>query len=364
MNFLTFMWAIVSWSFHGAAVKRANPGDEWSGADLSGVARGGLLNEDVMQQIWDISNIPLPFTDRCGADSIGNALTTWTQDRLADPDLTNAEIDGVDNVKNNAKGGKRVGNHCQISTKAVSVTTRARASDSIGRSDELSYQVSERQKELRRDREAICLNNQASVADNGDTVAGKLGGLPSWIETNISTAGTAGGYDTGTGLTVAHIPGVAAALSETTLRDLIQNIYEQGGNGALVGMSTPACIRKISEYMFTSTARVATLQSDQGKSGEKATALGAVNYFVTDFGTLELTPNRLQQEVAADTAELHLLDFSLLRIATLSGYKTEPLAKTGLADQRQMSVDGTLKVLNEEGLGGYYDIDTSAAMVA
>jgi len=39
-------------------------------------------------------------------------------------------------------------------------------------------------------------------------------------------------------------------------------------------------IRKFSEYLFTSSARVATLMSDQGKSAEQATALGSVNVFV------------------------------------------------------------------------------------
>ena len=114
----------------------ANPADEWSGADLSGVARDGLINEEVMQAIWDISNIPLPFSDRCGTMSVGNSYHSWTQDRLAVPDVDNAAIDGVDSAGNDAIGGKRVGNHCQISTKRVSVTTRARNSNTIGRADE------------------------------------------------------------------------------------------------------------------------------------------------------------------------------------------------------------------------------------
>lgn len=344
----------------------ANPADEWSGADLSSVQRGGLINEDVMQSIWDISNVPLPFHDRIGNDAIGNAYASWTQDKLPEPDTDNAVIDGQDNTKNDASGGSRVGNHSQISTKGVSVTTRAQGSDTIGRSNELAYQVSRRQIALRRDREAIVLLNQASIADNGDTVAGKLGGLPSWIVTNFASAGgdaVAGGYSLATGYTVAYTPGTAAALSETLIRDVVQDVYEAGGE-SMVLMSTPNAIRRISEYMFTDTARVATLQADQGKSSDAATALGTVNYFVTDFGSLELVPNRLQQEVAPGVAEVHILDMGLLRTGTLTGYKVEPLAKTGLADKRQMSVDGTLKVLNEEGLGMIADCNTALPMVA
>ena len=30
--------------------------------DLKSIAKGGVINEDVMQKIFDISKIPLPFT--------------------------------------------------------------------------------------------------------------------------------------------------------------------------------------------------------------------------------------------------------------------------------------------------------------
>ncbi len=319
-----------------------------------------------MQQIWDISNVPLPFSDRCGMDTIGNAYASWTQDELSEPDVTNAVVDGAENTKSDAKGGTRVGNQSQISTKAVSVSTRARNSNVIGRSDELAYQVSRRQIDLRRDREAIYLYNQGSVADDGDTVAGKLGGYPAWCVTNFNggAGSTLGGYNPATGLVEPYIAGTPRAMQETGLRNLIQDIYEQGGEAGVL-MSTPSAIRVISEYMFTDTARVATLQSDQGKSREAAAALGTVNYFVADFGSVELVPNRIQADAngVENIAEVNIIDFSLVRLGMLAGYRVEPLAKVGLADSRQMSVDGTLKMLNEKGCGTFFDVDTTAAMV-
>ncbi len=343
----------------------ANPADEWSGFDLGNVARDGLINEEVMDSIWDISNVPLPFSDRCGTMSVGNSYHSWTQDRLNDPDVTNAVVDGADQTQNDAKGGKRVGNQCQISTKRVSITTRARNSNTIGRADELAYQISRRQIDLRRDREAILLLNQASVADDNNTTPGRLGGLGSWYESSAYGGATfaAGGYNTATGLTEKYTAGTPAAISETQIRDAVQNVYELGGEVNVL-MSTPAAIRRISEYMFTDAARVATLQSDQQKSRDPAAALGTVNMFITDFGSLELVPNRLQQEVAANTAELHLLDMQYLRCSFLHGYKVEPLAKTGLADKRMMSVDGSLAVLNEEAIALIADRDTGTPMVA
>lgn len=340
--------------------------DYLSSADLKAVATGGVIREDVMNKIWDISKIPLPFTDMIGTGSHSNERADWVKNKLGAVDPTNALIDGQDITSwNNAAPGPRVGNHSQISAKAVSVTERAQGSATIG-GNALSEQLMMRQQELKRDIEAIMLGLQASVADNGNNVAGKSGGLGSWIETNVSlgATGVAGGYDTATGLTVATAPGTKRAGSEEILRDLLQGVYEQGGNPTDL-MSVPAVIRGLSEYMFTATARVATLMSDTGQAKTASVAKGAVNVFVSDFGiTVNMQANRLQQVESAGQATLYILDPSLIELSWLNGIRVEPLAKTGLADKRQMVGDWTLKVFNEEGLGAYFAVDTAAAWVA
>ena len=61
--------------------------------------------------------------------------------------------------------------------------------------------------QIRRDVEAMALNNQASVAGT-DAVAGVTGGLPTWLETTVmngdGSAATAGGHNMTTGLTVKY----------------------------------------------------------------------------------------------------------------------------------------------------------------
>ena len=334
-------------------------------ADLAAVDFNGLINEDVMQQIWDISFIPLPFSDRVSNDSTENAYTEWTQDKLQDPDLTNAFVDGQDTIsEQDTNTGLRVGNQHQISIKVVKVSTRARDSDTIGRSDELAYQIMMRQRELRRDVEAISLENQASVADDGDSVAGLVGTFGAWLETN--TFRGAGGADGGfsAGVVDAPTPGTARAGTETLIRDMAQSIWEQGGNPTAL-MSTPSAIRGLSEFMFTSSARIATLQrNEQGMTA--GVAIGSVNVFLTDFGvTLEMIPNRLQQThvdaVATQVVDVYGMDFEFVRHGTLSGPMTEELQKSGLADNRQMEWDWTLKMLNEAAQGTVADVDPTLA---
>lgn len=334
-------------------------------ADLKGIPFGGLIREDVMDKIWDISRIPLPFTDMVGKSSAKQEYKEWTTDELAAPDVTNAVVDGSDASGNNTKLGQRVGNHHQISDKVVRVSYRADASDTIGRTKELSFQLMRRQQELRRDVEAIALLNQASVADNGDAIAGKAGGLPSWLETN-TVNGTAGGFNNSTGLTEAYTYDAAAVgLTEKNVRDVVESIYQEGGDPTKL-MTVPKIVRLFSEYLFTSSARVASLMSDQGKSREKATALGSVNVFVTDFGTLTMVPNRLQQTYSATTtaADVFILDPEYLSLCYLKGYRTDTLAKTGLAENRQMSVDWSLIVNTEKAHGIIANVDTSTAVTA
>ncbi len=341
-------------------------------ADLKGVLVGGLIREDVMNKIWDISRIPLPFTDMIGTGSAKNEYKEWTTDELAAPDVTNAVIDGSDATGNNTAVGARVGNHHQISDKVVRVSYRADASDTIGRAKELSYQLMRRQQELRRDVEAISLENQASVADTG-TVAGKVGGFPSWIVTNYTprTGAAVGGFDNGGGgttVTTAFTEADAeAALTESEVRDMVELVYNEGGNVTKM-MTIPGLVRKFSEYLFTSSARVATLMSDQGKSRDKAAALGSVNVFVTDFGTLDMVPNRLQQkqqtQATDDSCIVFYIDPEYVSLCYLKGYRTDTLAKTGLAENRQMSVDWTLIVNTEKAHAMSTDIDFTAAVTA
>lgn len=345
-------------------------------ASLKGIDFNGLIREDVMNKIWDISKIPLPFTDSISSDTAKQSYTEWPLDKLQAQNLSNAFSESADDFSaiDDTAAGERVGNHCQISAKHVPVSERAQNSDTIGRSNELAYQVMRRQQELRRDIEGIMLSPQASLADTG-TVAGTVGGFPSWLVGDANTgvdddgetyfAGT-GGSSTGfaTGIVAAPTSGTIRALTETMVRDAVEACYNKGGNPTKL-MSTPSVIRKLSEYMFTSSARIGTITSDQGKSESKATALGAVNVFVSDFGTLTFVPNRLQPLYnTATAAHVFVYDPEYVRQAFLDGYQTETLAKTGLMDKRLMSVDWSLKVLNPEAHAVIADIDPTAAVTA
>jgi len=324
---------------------------------------GGLISEDVMNKIWDISNIPLPFTSLLSKGTHTNRRTEWTEDELRDPVSNNAVVDGADISQNDSKLGTRLGNYTQISVKEVQVSQSAEASNSIGNQAKMSYQVAQRQKELRRDVEVQMMSHQASVAGDGNTIAGISAGIGAQLKTNVSlgATGTIGGFNTTTGLFVAPTPGTKRALSETLIRDILQMVYVEGGNTSQM-MARPQVIRKLSEYLFTSAARVATMTND---SPSEKTAYGSVNVFVTDFGqTIKLVDNRLQLADSAGVSTAYFLDPMHLEQSFLSGYKAVPLAKTGLSEKKLMSVEYSFKVLNEKSQGAIMAIDETADVVA
>jgi hypothetical protein len=332
---------------------------------LKAAPKDGLVPESVMNQIWDISKIPLPFTDMIGSGTHENEYTSWPKDKLADPSVTNRVLDGADAGSDNNSLPTRVGNHSSISVKVVTASTRAREGGTIGMGDALAYQTMQRQRELRRDVEAMSLQNIASVQDNG-TNAGVAAGLDAWLVDNTSNGATGsnGGFNTTTGIVAVAAPGTKRAPSEKILRDLLQDVWEGGGNPTVL-MGRPPVIRGLSTHMFTTSAQVATLTSDVREKQGAAVATGAVSVFVTDFGVIcEMVANRLQPTTDTATSTLFAIDPEYAALSYLSGYRVDELAKSGLSDKKLMSVDWTLKVYNEEAHAAYRAIDEALAWVA
>lgn len=343
--------------------------DYWDSQDLKAVAAGGLVREDVMDKIFDISSIPLPFTELVGEDSHDNPYCEWTQDSLAAPNVSNAVVSGADAGSGNTSNGKRVGNHSQTSVKYVYVTERTQNINVVGRSNELAYGLMQRQKELRRDVEAMALLNNASVQDDNNTTAGEAGGFDSWIETNIdaSEVGAAvGGFNTSTKIVDAHTNATTAvAGTEARLSALIETTFENNGMPTVL-MSTPACIKRLATRLFSSSKVATPTANVSGTQPAPQASQGFINVMITDFGfTMELVPNRLQQDYNSNTAaSLFGIDPSMVSLSYLHRYKAEPIAKLGLSHRYQISVDWTVKVHEEKAHFNYRDIDEDAAWTA
>ena len=353
--------------------------------NLAGVAVGGQIREEIMNRIYDVSPVDLPFTDAVGRMDSKAHYKEWLREALEAANKDNARIDGSSSAGiNDSVTGERLGNFHQIMTKTVRLSDRARTVDGIESSDELIRQLMKRQKALRRDCEAALTSRNVAIAGDGTATASKMAGVGAWIGTGQSNtnsargatgadpilSGNPGGYPT-----TAATVGTKRAVTETIVKSMMRAAYDKGGDPRIM-MSVPAAIEVVSDYLLTPNAKIATVQSyvDQGQrtslstgnglSGGGVTAQGSVNIFVTNFGTLELCPNRFQPDTASGAADIYLIDPDYWEVSYLQGYETRELARDGLGENREICVDVTLCSMAEEASAVVADVDYALAMTA
>lgn len=347
----------------------------------------GALDQTMLSQVWDVSKIPLPFQDQIGTGSASSSVHEWIKDKLRTP-AANAWAEGASTPDSGTASGvtdigdsanvtnvERLRNICQIS--AANVTTTFRSQAVAGNQvKSLAYQVMQRMREIRQDQELTLLSNTASVLAASEAAACYLGGYLSWVEDKTSptqnlfivTTGptsTQGGYDTSTGLTVAATIGTtAAAISETNIRDAVEAIY-MGGAQATTLMCRPAVKRLISQYFYSSTAKIASMVTDVGQGQDAGdVARGAVSVIVTDFGVVQLIANRLMGAHPTAGSPVYIYDPSSLSVDYLTPMRTTDAEKNGLTESRTMYCDYTLKVGNDQCVAAITNVSETAAVIA
>jgi hypothetical protein len=315
------------------------------------------VREDLSDVITNIDPTETPFISYiAGKGKAANTYFEWLIDDLGAVDGSNALVDGADAGTDDSAAADRVGNYAQISGKVARVSGRAQNVNKAGRSDELKYQIAKLGKALKRDMETIATGNQASLAGTS-SVASTTGSLRAWIATNddLGATGASGGFSAG--IVAAATDGTARALSEATLLGIVKDCYVAGGNPSIF-MVSPTVKQLMSQYMFGSSARIATPYKDAvGK--QMMTAIGAVDVYVSDFGEIKIIPNRFQRD-----RDVFVLDKEMWEIKYLRPFHTNKLSKTGDAENRQLLVDWGVCSKNEAASGCVADVDHTTAMVA
>lgn len=349
--------------------------------DRTGI--GNKAREDLSDIIHNISPTDTPFISRIDRTSADSDAHEWPTDALAAARSDNKHVDGDDFSAEGdtlqagsgfdgvaISAGSRIGNHCQIARKDIVVSRRADKVRKAGRKDELAYQIAKAGRELKRDIESSLLANNNAVQGT-TSVAGQTASYLNWIRANSSRhntlAGTDGadpaalssGFPTGTAATDAS---VLRALSETDFLDVLGSCYIAGGD-IDCAMFHPLVKQKWSQYMFSpdtaNSGRIAVVQSEQGKSPRSgATALGAVDVYVSDFGVISIVPNRFQR-----SRDIPIFETAMWAVAYLDDIQQFEVAKTGDNRKRVLLADYCLEARNPDGCGIVADIDSSLAMV-
>jgi hypothetical protein len=299
--------------------------------------------EDLSNVIYNISPTDTPFMNSVGKNSATAVLHEWQTDSLAAVNLANAVIEGADAGSATLAPTVRVGNRTQISNKVVKISGTLEQVNKAGRRSEKAYQLAKASAELKRDMEGILLSNQVAAAGDGSTTARTLGGLQTWLNSNYNGTGTAGNLGT-----TARVTGTDRAFTQTLLNDTIQSTYTNGGAPTIL-LVTPA--QKVVASTF---AGIATRFRDVPAS-QQAQIVAAADVFVSDFGIIQIVPDRFIPNADNDDTAF-LLDPEMAAVSYLRPFQTLELAKTGDSENTQLLVEYTLEVKNQAAHGIITDL--------
>jgi len=301
--------------------------------------------EDLSDVIYDISPTDTPIMSTIGKTKATSVTHEWQTDSLAAATTANALVEGASASEGTITPTTRLANLTQIVGKTVMVSGTLLASDLAGRKSEMAYQLAKASAEIKRDIETIITANQGQTAGSSGSSARKMGSLLSYIKTNTSKNGTSvTGVDPTTLGVSTRTDGSTRAFTETILKDVIAKVFASGGTPSALFVS-PAQKQVVSAFTGLAAQRYQVPTSGQ------ATILAGADLYQSDFGVLQIVPNRFMR-----TRDALILDPEYAALAYLRPFQTNDIAKVGDADKKQILAELTLEVRNEAAHGGAFDL--------
>jgi hypothetical protein len=305
------------------------------------------IREDLSNIITNIAPEETPYMSNIGRESISNSLFEFQTDTLAAA-AANKQLEGDDVASFDAVVATvRMQNYAQISRKTIVLSATEEVVNKAGRRSELAYQIAKRGSELKRDQEFTMLNGAVAAAGNTTTARGTAS-LGAYIKTNVDKAsdGTNPSYTTLPNS--ARTDGTVRTFTETILKNVIQQVWAAGGMPKIL-MTGPVNKQRVSGF-----AGIASSRFNIDGGDRPATIVGAADVYVSDFGNVQVVPNRFQRE-----RDAWVLDPEYAKMVTLRPYQNIDLAKTGDATKKLLLVEWGHKVLAENAHGLAADLITS-----
>ena len=252
----------------------------------------------------------------------------WLVQDLAAAANDNYVAEGADYSYVNPTAVTRLGNVHQISVQAASVSGTLDAVDKAGRDRETAYVKIIKGVEQRRDIEkALCKVEAKSASDPR-----KAGKLASYMtnQSVVSPSTTA----TGDGSNVSDLAGTNAALSLAKIDTAMKAAYIDGGQPDMMVVSPTN--KGVFSDLNSGSAVTNQLHMTSPKD---ATIIGSVSMYLTDFGMLNVTIDRFNED-----DRIFLLDSDYYSIGHLPGrmFSVSDVAPTGDATKFSIVSEWTL----------------------
>lgn len=303
--------------------------------------------EDLSDVIYSISPTDTPIMSSIGKTSAKAVYHEWQTDALASVNTSNALVEGADASAATLSATTRIGNYTQIVGKTIQVSGTLESVDKAGRKSEKAYQLAKASAELKRDIEGIITANQGQSAGSS-SAARVMGSLLSYIKTNTNKgSGTTAGADPTTIGVSTRTDGTTRTFQESMLKDVVAKVFTSGGTPSVL-MVSPALKQVVSAFTGLAQHRY-----NSNTTGE-VTILSGADLYQSDFGILQIVPNRFMR-----TRDALVLDPEYAALAYLRPFQTNELAKTGDSEKTQILAELTLEVKNEAAHGGIFDLSAS-----
>ena len=181
------------------------------------------------------------------------------------------------------------------------------------------------------------------------TTARTLGGVQTWIETNVD----AGSGGSGAGNGAARTDGTQRAFTEDQLKGVLRSCYNEGGNPNMI-MVGAFNKQKLSGFTGGST---------RFDAAEDRRLITSIDVYESDFGTMQVAPNRFIRGANGTAAKVGqdalILEMDYWAVSFLRDFSLQTPAQTRDADQRFMVAEYTLESRNEKASGMVTDLTTS-----
>jgi len=290
------------------------------------------VKEDLADVIYRIDPDETPLVSAISNEPAQQVLTEWVVQELGVA-ADNAQPEGFTASAQAITKPVRLNNICQIMARTVGVSNTTRAADFVGGQDEYNRQIVLKGMEVKRDLElAITSPLVRTITDPRH-----MSGLPTYCSLGSRGAG-AGVMPVGDGSNA----GTAGTLRDLTLamvNSAVQQSWNAGGKPTLGIMSG-----NIKDYFATLTTAVGApiaIENIYNSSPRgEITMVGAVDVYRTNFGTIQLAPDRF-----CPAHQILLITPEFVELAPLSGRDMiqEDWAKTGDNTQGGVIFEGTLR---------------------
>ena len=316
----------------------AQPANTFSTYDSVGI------REDLSNIIYNIDPTATPLYSRSAKTKARNTVFEWMTQALRNATV-NANVEGDATTAQAVIPTVRLQGRTQIFKNAITIsgTDNASAIDNAGRQREMAYQSLLEATAQKLDIELALFANTPNAAGS-NTVARTLGGIPSWLVTNVSfNAADGGANPVGDGTNARTDASSTRAFTQALFDTVMQDSWTSGAK---------------LDTCYLSPTNMTSALAFEGNNNQRSNVqagdekvIKSLAVYVTPWGTIEFMPSRMVR-----ASDVILVQSDMWCCPILRPTKNTELARNGDNETRQIITELGFESKNQAANGAVYDV--------